>query len=756
MRILPRNRALRVIVIFMATIMLLLVAASLFLAFGGAKMIIQAALPAAMNGYITVDSLTYNVLGTAKARNLSMVLDWKGHQERVISAGELVAELKLWPLLRGRIEFHQVYVRGVDLNLHMLPSGIVNIDQLFRMEPKAGKPLFRVYPPQFSVAEDVSVSFPPFTYAPVEVQRVMFSFLPRTDPRVQLLGYGKLESNLLGIGNVLVSVDAEGKDYVVAYEGGYVELGYDLLQNIPLPPYIQVNRILLPSGRIRFNGIVVGRDGQVEFGKISVELAELGIASLQYPVVLSNGSGRLVYDGRMVSLEDFSGQLAVADSRATLTATGRLHEDGTQVLDLALQNLRITNDALAFLPTGNLRDVMLINGEASLTANVYNQPGWLVPRALVDLRFNGQASPIDYPIPVHNITALVRTEPRGTIVIDKLTAEIGEGPARSQISAGGTVDPIRDVAEVHFASPAIEIDNALLSRVPQVPPWMITNLLISGRLAVSGEFAHSAEENALDARVGLQSLDILMIQHPEVGLKDVTGSVQITQRRLQVTGLSARALGGTFRLDSELSYAPESGFFTGDLAMRDLDTSKLPREFVRRDLAGVVSGDISFEGTQLALPELKAHGTVSIRDGRLVELPVLISVINFLNLQLPGRVIFRSADARFRLEKEVVRVDRLELVSDVLSVYAKGRIALDGRLRLRVGVGYSRPILPKIPIVGPLLSAITGTIGKALTTVDVTGTVQNPTVTLVGAKYLLTPVTAVYNFFAETPEDELK
>ena len=85
--------------------------------------------------------------------------------------------------------------------------------------------------------------------------------------------------------------------------------------------------------------------------------------------------------------------------------------------------------------------------------------------------------------------------------------------------------------------------------------------------------------------------------------------------------------------------------------------------------------------------------------------------------------------------------------SNTLSVYARGTVTFEGKLDVRAGVGYRRPILRQIPIIGPVIYFFTSSLGSALSTVNVTGTVNDPTITPVSVEYLVSPIKAVYHFF---------
>ena len=87
-------------------------------------------------------------------------------------------------------------------------------------------------------------------------------------------------------------------------------------------------------------------------------------------------------------------------------------------------------------------------------------------------------------------------------------------------------------------------------------------------------------------------------------------------------------------------------------------------------------------------------------------------------------------------------------------MYAKGTIRFDGQVKLRAGVAYRKPFLGGIPLVGPIIMFFTGTIRRALTTVDVTGDISDPKIRLVSVQYLTSPVKAVFSFFKEEEKGE--
>ncbi|HUS57165.1 MAG TPA: AsmA-like C-terminal domain-containing protein [Planctomycetota bacterium] len=748
MKTTPGRKLLRIAWKTLAVLFGLLLIITIYMLLGGARFVATRGLSAAMNGYATMDEASYLMFGNFNAENLDMVLDWEGKQETIISVRKLRVRPRILPLLAGRFEFDGARLSGVDLNFRMLPSQHVNIEKLFKVKVPPKDPFIRTLPPRYVDAEDIRLSFPPFVSQPVPIDRVRFSFRSIAYPTVQLFGYGKVVSPVLGAGNAMVYVGLQENDYLVLYEGSYIDLDFHYMQNIlPLPPSLPLDRYLMPRGRLRFTAAISGRRGLLEYSRLAVELAGLDVQSLQYPLSITGATGTIVSDGYNVGIEQFSCIIPIGDTKAALHGSGQILKSGEMLFNADISDLHVDNSILAFLPGSEINDFLNINGDFLLSANVHVSPGWAVPRLSAEFSFNGLISPVDLPIPISALSGTVRTETRGSVIIDEIQAFIGEGATRSQILAGGVIEPAKNIYDLYFFTPGITISNDLLGRLPQVPPELLENINVFARVAAKGAFMHSMGDTSIELHATLDSGEVSSVKHPEVSITDIQAAVQVIDVRMTITGFSARSLGGTIKLETEAGLSRNNPSFRGELTASDIDFSRLPRDLAKKEIAGILSGVLFFEGKQLTLPQLKARGSLNLKEGRLVELPVLISIINFLNLRLPGPVVFTSVEADFRIADGLVHIDRAVINSDTLTVYTRGKVGFDGRLDLRAGVGYRRPILRQIPIIGPVLYYVTSSLGSVLTTVNVTGTVDDPTVTLVSAEYLTSPIKAVYRFF---------
>lgn len=747
------RKLVRVAGILAGSIIVLFLAIGIFLALGGTKTALELALPAAMNGYITVGEASYSYFGTADAKNVSMVLDWKGQQETVITAGSVKTGLRLLPLLRRRLEFGTTTVEDAEVNLRILPSGLVNIDRLFRLEGMPPEPFIRVFPPHYTEMKNVRFSFPPFLGKPIQIDRLTAAFYPISYGRVQLIAFAKLAGPVIGVGTIGLYLDIDDEEYIVVYEGSHIGLNLETMEQLPISTSIGLSRMFLPQGRVRISARWAGHGDVVEWVRLSVELDQLNVHSLQYPLSLANATGTVTFDGKTIELTDFRCLVPLAGTNATLQASGLILEDNSVVFDSVLTNVQLTDGIIAFLPGLNeIRDYVSINGECGLTTRMYHKQNWTIPRSWNDFVFRGQITATDYPVPAYDIQAKVRTMPRGAVIVDDLTIEVGSGNTRSVVLANGSFDAVREAAQVFFSSPGVSVNNDLLDRLPQIPAFVCEELLIKGNVPVNGEYVHTSEDDILNAEAKLVDFDILLARAPEVGARGLNAGLRFADNHLAVQELEAEVLSGSLTTDFDMNFSPGNRSFNGDLHLVDLDLSLLPREYVE-GLAGIFNADFHFEGTQPTAPALVLQANASMREGRLAQLPLLISVINFLNLQFPGEVVFTSGRVRFNVKDETATIERLELYSDVLNLYAKGWIAFDGRINMRAGLGYQRRLLKEVPVIGHIVRFFLGAIRSALSTVDVTGTVTDPEISLVSVRYLTSPITAVVSFFAEDEEE---
>jgi hypothetical protein len=147
---------------------------------------------------------------------------------------------------------------------------------------------------------------------------------------------------------------------------------------------------------------------------------------------------------------------------------------------------------------------------------------------------------------------------------------------------------------------------------------------------------------------------------------------------------------------------------------------------------GVLSGRIALSGAspvgrapadrsapRAAPLDQRGRGTMTITGGNVLDIPVLVPIARFTNLQLPLQEKLDHAFADFFLQGDRVSFEQLAVSSESVGLYGVGTAtwpAMDLDLRLKLG---NRA---RIPILTPLLEGLR----EEITTTVVTGPIDNP------------------------------
>lgn len=136
---------------------------------------------------------------------------------------------------------------------------------------------------------------------------------------------------------------------------------------------------------------------------------------------------------------------------------------------------------------------------------------------------------------------------------------------------------------------------------------------------------------------------------------------------------------------------------------------------------GTLDADISLSGP-LGEPSLRrGRGSAVISGGRVIDLPVVLPLLQFSNLQLPTGEPLSYADASFFIEGDTVAFERILVASGSLEVIAYGTAELpDLEIDLRAHSRASRGI--------PVLSRILEVVRDEFVTARVQGTLAEPRV----------------------------
>jgi hypothetical protein len=313
-----------------------------------------------------------------------------------------------------------------------------------------------------------------------------------------------------------------------------------------------------------------------------------------------------------------------------------------------------------------------------------------------------------------------------------VSGTLGQGVLR-----GSAAFPVRRGGRGWFN---LALDDVEASRV--LAPWPDLASRVEGPLdivvrgSLDGEWSGTAQVTLLRGRVlGVEvadwrlPIDFIFAParaHGQARVQDTSAQVALGRvtARGELDWDAVRRLDGTVR-------------FSGvDLAMLLRQAGDLGQAG-----AGKVSGKVDVSANDLrSLDDLSAVIEASFQQAQPLGFPVFRQLVPFLGLGQSSSS-FTAGDLRARLDRGIVRIQRLALTGSSLRLFAEGTVTLEGRLSLevtaltgQVGVNprFLRLLGLRIPAVGPiplgvLLEASTYLANRSVH-LRVTGTVRSPTI----------------------------
>jgi hypothetical protein len=180
--------------------------------------------------------------------------------------------------------------------------------------------------------------------------------------------------------------------------------------------------------------------------------------------------------------------------------------------------------------------------------------------------------------------------------------------------------------------------------------------------------------------------------------KNVQGHLQVTEKAPEVllVGLKAPLFGGNVAGQVRLEFGSNLRYEV-NLTASQVDVQEFGRHNLSptTNLKGLAMGRLHLTG-QGTTESLEGHGRIDVPNGHLYQLPLLNDLLQFLGLRA-DRTMFDEARAAFEIHGPGVRVERLELLGNAISLYGRGDFNLDGtnvKLDLYPSWGRLEQILP--------------------------------------------------------------
>jgi len=182
-----------------------------------------------------------------------------------------------------------------------------------------------------------------------------------------------------------------------------------------------------------------------------------------------------------------------------------------------------------------------------------------------------------------------------------------------------------------------------------------------------------------------------------------------------------------------LELEPEGVSYGSRLRLEGLDLGPFVRDtfdYQGEELVGKLSSPedewVVLQGVGADGRDLVGQGVLSITEGELYRMPLLLRILSLLQLSPPREAAFsRAAINYYVIDRELV-INELNLWGRGLNIFGSGQVKRDNQLALTLYSGFGRGQLPHVPLFSDLVELL----GKQLVRLEVGGTFSEPEVTV--------------------------
>lgn len=451
-----------------------------------------------------------------------------------------------------------------------------------------------------------------------------------------------------------------------------------------------------PPLTIRMTGVTLtAPDGTrvVEAGGMVVTLAET--PSLNKPIVIQN-----------VELDDATLRLIATPEGGFKGLAPFMKGENIKDQSKVEENAKLSN-------VFQLRKVTLKNGGL-----VYDAGDGSAPMNLAGLNLETGVEPAGDP-GWYKLNIASARPPQmdlkldGRINIDTLEADFADLVLKSRLDAGGEsgLPPqITDLLKQHDVKGDAELR---VSGLVPIRDWK------------SGNFKASLTTHGLNVAAGDYRLPIDTFDFEATlagGTMSLTkGQVNLCKGNITLSDTSVNV--------SQPGMPGHANWSVRDFELRELLRAATPPGENPR-IAGrtTTDGSVSFNASD-PLSAIDGRGTLTVRDGRLVGLPIISELMEAMSLigKLTGKYeLSDKADAEFTLKPNGLNLSRSTIETQVVLARVSGVVAYDGTLDLEANAGPMEKVQGMLGKVGDLIGKATDQLVKY----QVTGKAGNPQVSV--------------------------
>ncbi len=311
---------------------------------------------------------------------------------------------------------------------------------------------------------------------------------------------------------------------------------------------------------------------------------------------------------------------------------------------------------------------------------------------------------------------------------------------QGEITMGGTYESTAvaqaspaSVTQVGYLIPEPEPSSTRMFwdlRLDMVQAAMLLGLPVNnvfGMVRLAGEYdgqtASCAGELAIDSLM-LQGVQITNLRGPiwidENGVS--AGSLARRNQQSEPRQVIGKICDGQVRFDAR-KQSDENGKFYIQASLTDGCLRDLVSDFAPyvQHVTGKTYGAVRLTGDDTGTHSYRGEGTLQLRDAKIYELPLVVSLLKILRIKEVNRTAFDTSSVDFFINGSNFELNRIELIGDAISLIGNGQIYFNRKLDLNFYsvVGRNRFYIP-------LLSELYQAGSQRILWISIDGTLDQP------------------------------
>ncbi len=476
------------------------------------------------------------------------------------------------------------------------------------------------------------------------------------------------------------------------------------------------------------------------------------------PYRLSNIVGLLEMDRDNIYFKNMSGYLLSGPETNRTMFDGVIDlKNNVKKFTVSIPNLNLTEKVIKSIPERG-EDIWSKNkptGQVDLTINYTGYKDSSKDEYLItaDCKGNKFESTI-LPIKVSDVIGRVVID-KDNIQLKSLRGYVVTGKRFARATCNGVLGLRNKNKKVLLDVLDLKVTEDLLDKFPKLLKNEWLQIVPEGWVDINLDYESNDinQEGSYSTVIDSRGCELKLSKFP-LSISDINARINIEKGKLISRKFSGTCSEGNVSGSIKMDNIASNGEYMGDLRFREVDLEGLIKNFfeVKQELSGICEGKIKFHGRGNDLENFVAEGQAKLKEGYIYEVPALLSILKLLNLSIPKKETFHSADIKYSVKDKIVHIEKLEVLSDTMELACLGTMNFDGTLDLTVVAGLNQETFSQIPLIGKYMDFVVGGVRKKLTKVQITGTFSNPKSTMVGLKPLAYPIKSIFGLLPKGEE----